>query len=184
MNIFVKILSVFLLLAVFALTYGAVKNMDDKKNGEATNDVTVATNDFSRDKQTTGEGGGVHYMRNLIVEDQTTFHRIKIETALNRSSVLENIETPLTTVEIKNDNGCYLALHLSDTTQILEDENIFLGKVGKTSMPDKQPITSIDVKRSSEEGQVVQIGLQSCEAQFKLGSDPKSPGHIWLDVLK
>ncbi len=184
MKIFIKLLGIFGLIALFVIAYMAVSQMDDNENDTDNNVEAQSTADFSSDKQTTGEGGGLHYMRNLVLEDHEAFYRVKVETSLNRSSVLDTIETPLTTAELKNDTTCYLALHLSDTTQILEDENIFLGARGKTEYTDRDPITSIDVKDTVEEGQEVFVGLHSCEARFKLGSDPQSPGHIWLDVLK
>ncbi len=173
MKILLKLVGVVLLLILFWVVYQSVKITTP------TDTETQETASTQSSVTTVGREGGFHLFQGWSTKTQDNGSRIEIRTSLNRSSVLEDIETPLTETRLE-DNVLTVVLH--DTAA---DTNF--GSFRPTTFP-TGPIAKIepdDLKNPDD--QILLITLRD-EGEglpkFKLSIAPENPGNLILDVLK
>jgi len=148
---------------------------------------------FATNKITLGNLGGFHILKNIDYSDQANFHRLIIETDLNRSTASpENINIPYVTIaetgaaSLNNAPGpsspYQIKIVLSDTTvqDIPKDRALTIfanGATGDTT----EVISEVRVHENSDDTTEISLLLNK-NVEFRATAD--NAGTIVLDVLK
>ncbi len=182
---------------IFLLLYGYFSTLG-KPNNLTFNPVNQG---FADAKITLGNLGGFHILKNIDYSDEKQFHRLIIETELNRATASpEDISIPYVVIqEISNtteetalpgepqnlepEPAYQIKIKLSDTTV----ENIPLDRAlaifpGTSSEPDQgSVIKEVRVGETSDEATEISVSLGK-KVQFRAAAD--NSGAIILDILK
>lgn len=168
MKILLKVILVVVLLGLFWVVYQSIKLTTPNKTEVPTTQSTATT---------VGQEGGFHFLQGWQVQEKNDSYRIEITTSMNRSSVVEGIETPLTDVRLE---GKTIRITLHDTAPDelgrLESQTFDNGVIEKISISDLHNL----------EEQVLVVSLRESRDNqgFKLSVSPENPGNLYLDVLK
>lgn len=139
---------------------------------------------FTAKPQAIGAIGGFHLLDDVEVRRHAQFDTVAIYTQLNRSSILEGIETPSTTLAIGGTTKSpILELTMADTQFSEELSPADINRISQQTI-NGSPIREIIVSKTPDSSiQQVKIRL-SRSSQYRLSSDPRKPGTIYLDILK
>jgi hypothetical protein len=172
MKITFGVISGFLLIALFFVVYSVVSNLTPG---------SVDLKSFDTKPVTIGKVGGFHWLTDIKVLARDKYDTVAIYTNLNRSTIVEDIATPL--AELTPDGKVGLRLKLTDTS-VMSD----LPKADYERLSHQTVTNSIieDVALSNPKSldtQEVIIRLSKA-SRYRLTEDPQNPGIIYLDVLK
>lgn len=183
------------LIIIFLILYGYFSTLGQPVSLQSTPPVP------NGDLVTIGDLGGSHLLQNLTYSDERTYYRIRIETRLNRPSIIaDEIVTPKTRVrQVSNTepiivNGQERTLttlgewriqaDLSDTrTTELDGDELVPVFVGPDVLRvNEAPLTEIRLNYDPD-GSTVQvlIGLSE-QSIFRVDDD--GAGAIYIDILK
>ena len=172
---------------IFLLLYGYFSTLGKPF---PSNQLNLANQGFADTKITLGNLGGFHILKNISYSDETEFHRLIIETELNRSTASpENITIPYTvfteTANALPDNpdAYLLQATLSDTTveNVPKDTPLAISIADNSDPNQPKLISEIRVIENQDETSTVLIQLTK-KVLFRATAD--SSGALVLDILK
>jgi len=182
---------------IFLLLYGYFSTLGKPNNLT----FNPANQGFADTKIALGNLGGFHILKNIDYSDEKQFHRLIIETELNRATASpEDISIPYTVIQetsslasgaalpeepkaLEMGSVYQIKIKLSDTTV----ENIPLNQAlaifpGTSSESDQSSvIKEVQVSETSDEAAEISISLTK-KVQFRAAAD--NSGAIILDILK
>jgi len=174
---------------IFLLLYGYFSTLGKPLNTQ----FDPASQGFADSKIILGNLGGFHILKNINYSDETTFHRLIIETELNRSTASpENITIPYTvfaeavsdTLKTPETTDQYqIKVMLSDTQVANIPQDKPLAIFESTNPDPNQPklIQEIRVKENKDETSEILIQLTK-KSLFRATAD--NSGALVLDILK
>ena len=182
---------------IFLLLYGYFSTLGKPNNLT----FNPANQGFAGTKITLGNLGGFHILKNIDYSDEKQFHRLIIETELNRATASpEDISIPYTVIqEISSiaegtalpgeprvpepEPAYWIKIKLSDTTVENIPLNLALAIFPETSSEPGQDSLIKEVRVSEASDEVAEISVSLVKkVQFRAAAD--NSGAIILDILK
>ena len=170
---------IFLLLYGYFSTLGKPSNLifDPVGQGFANNEIIL------------GNLGGFHIVKNIEYSDENQFHRLVIDTELNRSTASpEDISIPYTVIKEITDVAAVapsyqIKIKLSDSTieNIPQDRPLAIMPTAPDSSEPAQLIQEVRINETSDEAAEIVISLTK-STRFRAAAD--NSGAIVLDILK
>ncbi len=175
MKIFWQIFFGIILIALFFATYSLVSLIKPFSSPES----------FSNKPQVVGQEGGFHLLTDIKILQRDKYDTVAIYTQLNRSSVVDGINTPATSLAIGNttDQIPTLKIQLTDTKMSDKLSPADISRISR-QLVSKSPIGEVIVTNlKNPDMQQIEIRLTK-SSQYRLSADTKNAGTILVDILK
>ncbi|MFA5967473.1 MAG: hypothetical protein WC805_03110 [Patescibacteria group bacterium] len=170
---------------IFLLLYGYFSTL-----GKPSNQIfDPIIQGFANNEIVLGNLGGFHIIKNINYSDENQFHRLIIDTELNRSTASpEDITIPYTVIQEITDATAVtpsyqMKIKLSDSTieNIPQDRPLAIFPTTLDSSEPAQLIQEVRVNQISDENAEITISLTK-STRFRAIAD--NSGAIILDILK